>query len=183
MNEGLIPKRYAKALYKVALERGVDKRVYATMGSLAHSFAENPELAATIDNPFMADDKKISLLMTAAGADAKDNPTYADFLRLLAENRRLPMARGCALAYGDIYREANRIFPVKVVSAQPLDQAERDRLQKLIGSHIKDATMEYSYSVDPSLIGGFTVSIGSERLDASVENELKQLRLHLLSKI
>ena len=41
--------------------------------------------------------------------------------------------------------------------------------------------MEYSSSVDPSLIGGFTVSVGNERIDASISNELKQLRLNLIS--
>ncbi len=183
MNEGLIPKRYAKALYKVALERGDDKRLYATMATLADSFAANPGLTATIDNPFMEDGKKIGLLMTAAGATKNDDATFADFLELLARNRRLSIARGTALAYLDIYRQANNIYPVKIVSAEPLDDAERERLEKLIGTHLKGATMEYSFSVDPALIGGFTVSIGSERLDASVENELKQMRLHLLSKI
>jgi len=93
------------------------------------------------------------------------------------------MARAAALAYLDIYRQANNIYPVKVVSAEPLDKEERARLESLIGKHLRGGTVEYDFSVDPSLIGGFTVSIGSERLDASVENELKQLRLRLLSKI
>ncbi len=180
MNEGLIPKRYAKALFKVALERGDADALYATMDTLARSFAANPRLQETVANPFLADDKKTALLLTAAGAAGR---TYADFLKLLAENRRLPMARAAAMAYLDIYRQANNIYPVKVVSAEPLDKEERARLESLIGKHLRGGTVEYDFSVDPSLIGGFTVSIGSERLDASVENELKQLRLRLLSKI
>ncbi len=42
--------------------------------------------------------------------------------------------------------------------------------------------MEYTFRVDPDLIGGFTVDIDNERLDASVKNELKQLRLRLLGQ-
>ncbi|RXE73413.1 ATP synthase F1 subunit delta [Muribaculaceae bacterium Isolate-013 (NCI)] len=183
MNEGLIPKRYAKALFKVALERGDADALYATMDTLARSFAANPRLQETVANPFLADDKKTALLLTAAGNAGAAGRTYADFLKLLAENRRLPMARAAALAYLDIYRQANNIYPVKVVSAEPLDKEERARLESLIGKHLRGGTVEYDFSVDPSLIGGFTVSIGSERLDASVENELKQLRLRLLSKI
>ncbi len=183
MNEGLIPKRYAKALFKVALERGDAKALYATMDTLARSFAANPQLQETVANPFLADDKKTALLMTAAGTTAAASPTYADFLKLMAENRRLPMARSAALAYLDIYRQANNIYPVKIVSAEPLGDAERSRLEQIIGKQLPGATVEYDFSVDPSLIGGFTVSIGSQRLDASVENELKQLRLRLLSKI
>jgi len=41
--------------------------------------------------------------------------------------------------------------------------------------------MEYEYSVYPSLIGGFTVTVNSERLDASVSNQLKRLRLSLVN--
>ena len=54
MNEGLIPRRYAKALYKVALERNQGKRMYDLMQTLASSFDANHDLAATVANPFVA---------------------------------------------------------------------------------------------------------------------------------
>ena len=183
MNEGLIPRRYAKALYKVALERGDGKQLFATMETLCGSFAQNPSLQQTVANPFVDDEKKKSLLFTAAGADAWKNPTFADFIKLLASNRRLPIARDTALAFMDIYRQANNIYPVKIVSAEPLPAEEKARLCSLIEKHLNGGTADYSFAVDTALIGGFTVSIGSQRLDASVENELKQLRLRLLSKI
>lgn len=49
------------------------------------------------------------------------------------------MARAAALAYLDIYRQANNIYPVKVVSAEPLDKEERARLESLIGKHLRGA--------------------------------------------
>ena len=52
MNEGLIPKRYAKALLKLATERGDDSRIYTLMQALSASFASQPSLAAAIRNPF-----------------------------------------------------------------------------------------------------------------------------------
>ena len=60
--------------------------------------------------------------------------------------------------------------------------ADEDRLRKLIQRHLGSAQMEYRHLIDPDLIGGFVVSIDNEKLDASVANELKQLRLKLLSK-
>lgn len=182
MNEGLIPKRYAKALYKFALEKGDTKRLYATMATLARSFDDNAQLAVAVANPFVDDSRKTSLLMTAAGADAATDTVYADFLKLLTQNRRLGYARECALAYLDIYRHENRIYPVAIVSAKPLDADEKARIEALLAKHLPGATMEYSYSTDPALIGGFTVTVGSERLDATVANELKQLSLKLLAK-
>lgn len=209
MNEGLIPKRYAKALYKFACEKGVDMGLYRLMGNLGRSFADNPALDSAVSNPFVKDEEKVSLLMTAAAAaagqsasakkapvaatekapaaatatdDGKASAVYADFLKLLTGNKRLPLAGAIARAYCDIYRQQNRIYKVKVVSAMPFDQPERERLEKLIESHLNGGKIEITFSTDASLIGGFTVDIDNERLDASVKNELKQLRLKLLKQ-
>lgn len=179
MNEGLIPRRYAKALLKVAQERGDDKRLYSLMGTLAASFEAHPDLSTAVANPFISADEKIKLLTTAAGAGDKD-VTYADFLKLLRNNNRMPLVRGIALAYGEDYRRSNNIYKVEVTAAAPMDSAEESRLKKLVQSHLKGGTMEYTFKVDPDLIGGFTVSIGSEKLDSSVRNSLNELRLKLL---
>lgn len=181
MNEGLIPKRYAKALYKFALEKGEAQKLYDLMGTLSRSFAQNSQLDSTVGNPFIEPKKKVELLMTAAGADSADS-VYADFLKLLVRNNRLELSREIALAYREIFRKANNIYLVDVVAASQLDSEEEKRLKQIIASHLNGGTMEYSFSVDPELIGGFTVNIDSERLDASVKNELKQLRLKLLKK-
>lgn len=195
MNEGLIPNRYAKALYKFACEKGADQGLYRLTGNLVKSFADNSALKDAVTNPFVADDKKIQLLMTAAAGapagsaspkgtadDASVREVYADLLKLLKQNKRLAMAREIALAYREIYRRQNRIYRVTVVSAQPLDPSEEGRLKNLVASHLDGGKMEYTFRVDPDLIGGFTVDIDNERLDASVKNELKQLRLRLLGQ-
>lgn len=195
MNEGLIPNRYAKALYKFACEKGADQGLYRLTGNLVKSFADNSALKDAVTNPFVADDKKIQLLMTAAAGapagsaspkgtadDASVREVYADFLKLLKQNKRLAMAREIALAYREIYRRQNRIYRVTVVSAQPLAPSEEGRLKNLVASHLDGGKMEYTFRVDPDLIGGFTVDIDNERLDASVKNELKQLRLRLLGQ-
>lgn len=179
MNEGLIPKRYAKALLEFARERNADTRLYGLMGTLVHSFAANPGLEEIMANPFVAPDRKEQLLVTAAGAGS-DDVVYADFLKLLRKNKRLPLARAIAMAYGEGYRKGHDIYRVEVTAAAPMAPADEQRLKKLIGSHLNGGTMEYSFKVKPELIGGFTVSVGSEKLDASVQNDLKQLQLKLL---
>lgn len=180
MNEGLIPTRYAKALYMVACEKGVDARMYQMMKTLEAGFAAQPSLQGVLANPFVSDADKTRLLLTAANAGEGD-AVYDDFLKLLSHNHRMDMARGIALAYVAIYRKANHIYEVRVVSAAPMSQAEQSRLQDMIRKHLGGGTMEYFSSVDPSLIGGFTVSVGNERIDASISNELKQLRLNLIN--
>lgn len=180
MNEGLIPRRYAKALYKVALERHQDARMFDLMQNLAQSFDLNHQLQDIVANPFVELSEKNKLLTTAAGANAQDS-TFADFLKLLAENRRVPLVHQIALSYIDIYRRANIIRRVQVVSAAPLDPAVEKRIKDLVTAHLNGGSMDFSATVDPDLIGGFIVNIDNERLDASLRNELKEMRLSLLN--
>ncbi len=181
MNQGLIPHRYAKALYKLATERGSAQRMYQLMQSLSKAFVSQPALERAVTNPFVSDDDKMRLLVTASGANDKDNG-FVDFVKLLIINKRIDMIRLMAIAYEDIYRRANNIYRVNVISASPMDPKDEQRLKQLVQDHLKGAKMEYSTSIDPDIIGGFVVNIDSERLDASIKNELKQLRQKLLSK-
>ena len=145
MDQGLIPNRYAKALYKFALDKGEASRVYELMKNVAASFAGQPPLGDVMANPYVPSGDKTGLMMTAARASESDD-CYAVFLKLV----RLP-------------------------------DGEMSRLKSLVEKHLGDATVEFTKDVDPDLIGGFVVTVNSERLDASVSNEIKQLRLKLLS--
>lgn len=181
MNEGLIPRRYAKALYEYAADLGKEERMYALMKNLSGAFEAMPQIRKTLANPFVAAADKKALLATAAGA-VKDDKAFANLLSLLDRNRRFDMAQGIALAYMDMYRSAKGIKVVRVQTAAAMDSALEQRLRKIIAAHLNGDTMEYTASMNPDLIGGFTVQTGNERLDASVANELKQLRLNLISK-
>lgn len=182
MDQGLLPRRYAKALYAVGAERSDTAHLYQLMQALGKAFADTPGLAATVANPFVSDADKTSLLTKAVtGSDGKADATYVDFLKLLEKNKRTALARDIARAYVDLYRQLNAIYRVDICSAAPMGERERARLEDIIAKHIGKGTIEYNYTVDPSLIGGFTVTVNSERLDASVSNQLKQLRLKLIN--
>ncbi|MCM1336200.1 MAG: ATP synthase F1 subunit delta [Candidatus Amulumruptor caecigallinarius] len=180
MNEGLIPRRYAKALYKYALEKGRDKALYEMMERLAESYAREPALAKAMANPFVDPSQKLTLMLTACGAE-KDDAVLHRFFDLLSENHRIGLAGDIARAYGDIYREANNIHRVTITSAAPLDADTVKRIEQVVKRHIGGGTVDYTTAVNPDLIGGFTVNIDNDRLDASVATELKQMRLKLLS--
>lgn len=180
MNEGLIPRRYAKALYKVAITRGDADLLYGLMNRLAEAANSHHDLVTAIANPFVSIDDKRNLIATAAGKDA-ENATFVDFIKLLVENKRLDIIFAIARDYAVLYRQQNDIHKVTVVSAATLSDAEQQRIKSIVERNLDGAKMEYDYSVDPGLIGGFTVTIDNSRLDASVSNEFKQLRVNLLN--
>lgn len=179
MDQGLIPRRYAKALYDTALSRNEASALYGAMQTLAAAFVSEPTMGPTMANPFVTDADKERLVL-AAVPEAKDIPLMADFLTLLCRNRRLDMVRAIANAYIDLYRQCNDIYKVTVQSAAPLEPEVRQRITDLIQNHIGKGTLEINFEVDPKLIGGFKVRLGNELLDASVATRLNDIRLGLI---
>lgn len=179
MDNGLIPGRYARALYKFAEEHSKTETLYEEMKEVIDSFSRNPELQKVLSNPFVSREDKSDLLKAAAGAKAESD--YLGFVKLILDNRREEYAYRMALAYRDLYREANRISQVHVTTAAELPQSDMDRIRKMISTSFPDRTLEYSYETDPALIGGFVIDVDDSRMNASLSNELEQLRLNLIN--
>ena len=179
MDNGLIPHRYARALYKFAMEHGTAGVVYEEMKEVISSFQQNPRLSKVLANPFVGNSEKFDLLKAAAGNKVEKD--FEGFIKLILDNRREEYALQMALAYRDIYRKANKISQVKIITAVRLPDAEMDKLQNLVRNSFKDTKLEFSEQINPDIIGGFIIDVDDSRMDASISNELEQLRLNLLS--
>ncbi|MCM1377425.1 MAG: F0F1 ATP synthase subunit delta [Clostridium sp.] len=179
MDNGLIPHRYAKALYKFALEHGNTEQVYKEMKSVIDAFLVNPSLQKVISNPFVSREDKAMLLKSAAGQYVEND--YLGFIKLILDMNREEFALRMAYAYRDIYRKVNKISQVKVTTAVEMQKPEMDRLFELVRKSFPDSTLETSSEVNPDIIGGFVIDVDDSRMDASISNEIEQLRLKLLS--
>lgn len=182
MDQGLIPYRYAKALFMAASDKGCEQQLYLEMCTLSNAFATETDLQKAMSNPYVSNEDKLNLMLAAARTSATKSPLLADFVTLLSRNRRIDLIRLIAIAYQDIYRKARHIYRVEVVAAATPSAENEQRLKDLIHKELKGGSMEYSLRIDPDLIGGFVVNIDNERLDASIKNEFKQLRFKLLSQ-
>jgi len=178
MISGLIPHRYAKALYKFALDTRKAADVYDEMKNVIDSFRKNPGLSKVLSNPFVETSDKEKLLLTAAGNNPGDD--YRRFVRLVIEHKREEYALLMAYAYRDIYRKENNISQVKITTAVKLGDAEMKKLLGVVENAFKNTRFEFSEAVDPDLIGGFIIDVDSTRMDASISSELEQLRQNLI---
>ncbi|MDE6696868.1 MAG: F0F1 ATP synthase subunit delta [Muribaculaceae bacterium] len=178
MNEGLIPQRYAKALYKLAVERGNADKVYLEMKTVANSFADNPGLQKILSNPYVKREDKANLLISAAGDSVEDD--YRSFVELILNRKRADFAHLMALAYCDIYRKEHKIARVRIITATKLDDSMMQKLRDVVEKAYPGMTLEFTYDVNPDLIGGFVIDVDDQRLNASISNEIEQLRLKLL---
>ncbi|MDR3188948.1 MAG: F0F1 ATP synthase subunit delta [Prevotellaceae bacterium] len=178
MNDGLISKRYAKALLEFAAARGEDRRMYDSMRQLSDAMAATPRLREALQSPVMPAGDKEALLCSAVGALAGE--AYRQFVRLALANRREGSLQSIALSYLDLYRRAHRIGRISVVSAAPLSTALIDRIRRDVERRTR-GTVELDARVEPSLGGGFIFQMDDLRLDASVAGQLEKIRRKLAS--
>jgi F-type H+-transporting ATPase subunit delta len=101
---------------------------------------------------------------------------------MVIKNNRESSMREMALSYGKIYREANNIAQVNIVTATQLPDDKLSQIIEVVQHQLEGKTIERTVTVDKDLIGGFTVQVDSMVLDASIKNELKKLRLKLLKR-
>lgn len=179
MNDGLIPKRYAKALYKLAGETGERQEFYEKLKPLSRGLSGLDDVKRALLNPYIPVDEKGRVMSKLIGTEP--GSSLDQFILLVIKNNRAEYLRKIALAYVDIYREEHRIAKVVVTSATEMPEHQLKSVLEVVRRQLGDYTLEVEQEINPGLIGGFTVKIGDLLLDASVKNELNKLRLKLQS--
>ena len=177
MNNGKISVRYARALYNTAREKGCEKEVYDQLNGFIGQYEANvQQINAVLANPVVGKADRILLLETTVGPDV--HPCLKDFLAFVVEKKRENKMFLIALKYGELYREENRILQTRLTTATKLEQTTLDEIKSYIRTRF-NANVELQESIDPSIIGGFVFDVGSERYDASIAQQLRQLKKNL----
>lgn len=179
MNEGLISLRYARAMFHFAQEKGLEGMVYDKMKLFEENYISHPDLQKALMSPVLSAENKERLLSTAIGIEPGE--AYLRGIRLLIKNRREGYMKSICLMYQKLYREAKGILRVKIITASALTDSVIDKIKAKVECQTS-CQLEFTHEVDPSIIGGFILEMGSKQLDASVRKELKLLRLNLLAE-
>ena len=120
MDEGLISRRYAKALLKFAQDRGTTDQIYEEVKKFEENFVSHPELQKALLNPVLSAKDKESLLAAAVGVAPGED--YLRFVRLVIHNRREAYIRSIYLMYQELYRELKQIAQVRIITAMELNE-------------------------------------------------------------
>lgn len=167
--------RYASALYDLAYERNALDQVAADFRSLKAMLTESAEFRRFVASPIMSreDQKKgIEALGQAAGL----SDLTRNFLGLIAQNRRLFALGGMADAYLERLANARGEVTATVHSAKYLSDAQVASLSTALKQAVgKDVTM--NIFIDPAILGGLVVKVGSRMVDNSVRTKLQRLQL------
>lgn len=172
-----IAERYAGSLYELAEQSKAVDQVEADLGRFEALLSQNDDLTRLIRSPvFSAEEqfKAISAIADKAGITG----LVGNFLRVVAQNRRLFAVPAMIEAFRAIAAEARGEVSAEVTSAHPLSAAQEKELKATLkGVTGKDVAIEAT--VDPSLLGGLVVKIGSRQIDTSLRTKLNSLKLAL----
>ncbi|MDD4636778.1 MAG: F0F1 ATP synthase subunit delta [Bacteroidales bacterium] len=177
MNIAGISSRYAKALINFAREENQQDCVYNEFKCLGQSFLEVPALLKALDDPSVSAKEKEKLVVTACGGNVGE--VTLRFIRLVLHHKREKYLNRMAMMYMDLYRKEKKIVIGELITAVPADEEIEQRMRKIIQSY-RPVTVEFSAKINPAIIGGFVLKIGTYRVDASLYTQLKEMKKKLL---
>ncbi len=174
---GQAPGRYAQALFELADSAKSLKTVEKDMASLKSMFAKNADLRDMAGNPVFPIDEKVAA-MTAVAKKAKLGKLVTQFVGTVTQNQRAAELPAMASAFEALMAAKRGSEIAQIVSAKKLTAAQltkiKSELKKTLGR-----TVSVETSVDPSLLGGFIVKVGSRLYDSSLKTKLEDLKLAL----
>jgi F-type H+-transporting ATPase subunit delta len=167
--------RYAAALFDLANEQRVLATVEKDLKAFQALLGESPDLRRLVESPVIsaeAQRRALTAVLDQAGA----NTLTANFLRLLAKNRRLFVVSGiirnflalCARQRGEVAADVTTAHAL----TQEQFQALSDQLRIAVGKDVVIST-----KVDPGILGGLIVKVGSRMIDSSIRTKLNNLKV------
>lgn len=172
---GSAARRYAEAMYDLALEVGAVDAYRSSLEALAGGFGAQTMRA--LRDPSVPMKQRQEAIATAAASHPK---AIRSLLVLLAQRDRLSLLPAIARAFGDHVDKRAGIAKAKITTAVGLDPGQQrsfvERLERVSGKKLKA-----TFHVDSSLIGGAKVQVGDHLLDTSVKARLDALRTQLVS--
>ncbi len=172
---GAIAERYSAALFDLAEQRSALDSVAADLKTLKGMVAESDDLRRLLRSPVLAraeQQKAVAALAQKAGL----SELTKNFLGLVAKNRRLFAVTGMIDAYLARLAAKRGEIAAEVASAVPLDESQvgaiSAALKKVVGSNV---TLDVT--VDPALLGGLVVKVGSRMVDGSLKTKLQHLQI------
>ena len=165
--------RYATALFELARDEKKLDKVGASLATLRQALSESDDLKNLVASPLISR-TEAAKAVAALVKPLKLDPLTAKFLGVLAENRRLSQLSTIIRDFNALSARYRGETSAQVISAHPLDSGQMAaltaRLKSMVGSEVAvDAT------VDPNILGGLIVRLGSRQIDGSIRTKLNAL--------
>jgi F-type H+-transporting ATPase subunit delta len=167
-------RRYARAVFEIALEKKELDRWQTDLENIA-ALGRNAAFIALMEDPKISFEKKEKVLSKLLGGV---NPLARNLAYLLVSRERLSLVGEIAEEYQRLLDSYRGIEHAEVVTAVPLDAADKKRLEEHLGK-VMGKKIVLEASVDPGLVGGMVARVGGKLLDGSTQSRLLALKKEL----
>jgi F-type H+-transporting ATPase subunit delta len=169
----IVASRYAKSLIDLAIETKQLEEVRKDMQLIGEICRNNRDFMVLLQSPVVKTDKKLAIFK--ALFEGKVSKTTFAFLSLLASKRRESYISEIASTFEEQYKIYKNITTVKVESAIALDDTAKKQILELVKKSYT-GEIDLVEKIDPSLIGGFVLTINDTQVDQSVKRKLSDLK-------
>ncbi len=172
--------RYATALFELAKNAGSIDAVKADLDRLSAMMAESEDLTRLVKSPVFTADEQLKAV-TAILEKAEISGLAGNFVKLVAKNRRLFGLPAMIADYAALVAAHRGEVTAKVTVASSLSDDQLAALKNTLGQKTgKDVNLDVT--VDPSILGGLIVKLGSRMVDASLKTKLNSIR-HAMKEV
>ncbi len=176
MIQTTIARRYAKALFGLQEPADIGRTAEA-LRLLADAFTASREFRALLLSPVFTREQKDTVVARLA-AKAKCPPITVRFLTHVVRKNRIAQIREISEAFSKLADQASNRKVVQVAAARPLAAAQKAALRAKL-AQVTRSEIDLAVRVDPSVIGGLEIRIGSTVYDGTVRGQLARLRATL----
>jgi len=167
--------RYATALFDLSQETNAIDVVKADLERFDALVAESPDLARLVRSPVFSADEQLHALSAVLDRAGIGSGLAAKFLKLVASNRRLFAVRDMIRGFRDLVAKHKGEATAEVTVAEPLKDEHVAALRNALKA-VSGRDVDLAIKVDPSIIGGLVVKLGSRMVDSSLRTKLNAIR-------
>jgi F-type H+-transporting ATPase subunit delta len=179
MKEAILARRYAKALFALALERNMLDKIRSELHNFAALLEENVEFGDFFRSPENSRAAKREALERAL-QDRYSN-LFFNFLLLIVHKGRYDVITDMVRAFDDLYERHHRRVRALAITAVPMDTKLADDLRNKLTKSLR-MEIELENRVDPNILGGLVLNIDGKVMDGSIKQQLERLRAEFLGR-
>ncbi len=168
---------YAEAFLQVAESRNEVDQIVSESKSVLELWSQSSDFSDAMSSPVLEIETKKAVLEKVFANQV--TPSFLNLLKLLADRKRIGYLDSVLERLLELYREQRNIALATITSAVALNEDQQAEILKTVQSVAGTDNLELELKVDPSLIGGFIVNVGSKVIDASLSGQVRRLGLAL----
>ncbi len=168
---------YAEAFLQVAESRNEVDEIVSQSKSILDIWDKSSDFRDSMSSPILEIETKKSIIEKIFANEV--TPSFLNLLKLLADRQRIGILNSVLERFLELYREQRKIALATVTSATALNEDQQAEIMKTVQSVAGTDNLELNLKVDPELIGGFVINVGSKVIDASLSGQVRRLGLAL----